>query len=133
MDQRRGRFITSEGTDGSGKTTQIRLLSDYLKAYHIPHTLTREPGGTPHAERLRSLLLKGSAHRWQPLTEALLMSATRQEHVTHLIHPTLAAGTWVLCDRFADSTLAYQGYGHELGAKKFKSSTPGLWKNFSQI
>ena len=106
-----GKFITLEG----GKTTQIKLLADALKAGGLDPIITREPGGSPAAEVIRSLLVEGAVDRWQPMTEALLNFAARLEHVQAIIEPALVAGRWVLCDRFADSTVAYQGYGHDLG------------------
>ena len=110
-----GKFITLEGGEGAGKTTQIKLLADALKAGGLDPIITREPGGSPAAEVIRSLLVEGAVDRWQPMTEALLNFAARLEHVQATIEPALAAGRWVLCDRFADSTVAYQGYGHDLG------------------
>ena len=110
-----GKFITLEGGEGAGKTTQIKLLGDALKAGGLDPIITREPGGSPAAEVIRSLLVEGAVDRWQPMTEALLNFAARLEHVRETIKPALAAGRWVLCDRFADSTVAYQGYGHDLG------------------
>ncbi len=109
------KFITLEGGEGAGKTTQIKLLADALKAGGLDPIITREPGGSPAAEVIRSLLVEGAVDRWQPMTEALLNFAARLEHVQATIEPALAAGRWVLCDRFADSTVAYQGYGHDLG------------------
>ena len=110
-----GKFITLEGGEGAGKTTQIKLLADALKAGGLAPIITREPGGSPAAEVIRSLLVEGAVDRWHPMTEALLNFAARLEHVQATIEPALAAGRWVLCDRFADSTVAYQGYGHDLG------------------
>ncbi len=110
-----GKFITLEGGEGAGKTTQIKLLADFLKAGGLDPIITREPGGSPAAEVIRSLLVEGAVDRWQPMTEALLNFAARLEHVRETIEPALTAGRWVLCDRFADSTVAYQGYGHDLG------------------
>lgn len=105
----RGRFITFEGGEGAGKSTQIRLLADYLRDGGVDVTITREPGGTPKAEHLREILLSGKIARLGPLAEAALFSAARIDHVDRLIEPTLARGGWVLSDRFADSTRAYQG------------------------
>ena len=110
-----GKFITFEGGEGAGKTTQIKLLADAFKAGGLNPIITREPGGSPAAEVIRSLLVEGAVDRWQPMTEALLNFAARLEHVQATIEPALVAGRWVLCDRFADSTVAYQGYGHDLG------------------
>jgi dTMP kinase len=106
----RGRFITLEGGEGAGKTTQAALLYEALGARGISVLRTREPGGAPGAELLRGILLDGSID-WAPRAETLLHFAARAEHVAKTIEPALAAGTWVVCDRFYDSTLAYQGYG----------------------
>lgn len=115
MNGRRGRFITLEGGEGAGKSSQLGLLADALrKAGHAVVT-TREPGGTPGAEEIRTLLVNGEAGRWDPMSELLLFAAARHEHVRQKIAPALARGEWVLCDRFANSTMAYQGYGHGLG------------------
>lgn len=105
-----GRFITLEGGEGAGKTTQVRLLAEALAARGLPVLRTREPGGAPGAEQLRDLLLRGTID-WSAPAEALLHFAARAEHVEKTIRPALAAGMWVVCDRFADSTMAYQGYG----------------------
>jgi dTMP kinase len=105
-----GRFITFEGGEGAGKSTQLRLLAQGLTAAGIPTLTTREPGGAPNAEFLRTMLLSGE-HDFAPLTETLLHVAARAEHVARTIRPALAAGQWVLCDRFFDSTDAYQGFG----------------------
>ena len=104
------RFITLEGGEGAGKSTQTRLLADALIELGLPVLRTREPGGSPGAETLRGLLLGGSID-WSAPAETLLHFAARAEHVEKTIRPALAAGMWVVCDRFYDSTLAYQGYG----------------------
>lgn len=106
----RGRFITLEGGEGAGKTTQSGLLADALCARGIPTLRTREPGGSPGAEILRTLLLSGQV-TWAPQAETLLHFAARADHVAHTVRPALEAGMWVVCDRFYDSTMAYQGYG----------------------
>jgi dTMP kinase len=108
-------FITFEGGEGSGKSTQIALLFDKLLQMNIEGVYYREPGGTTGAEEIRALLLQGEGERWTPITEALLMSAARADLVYKKIIPQLNKSTWVLCDRFTDSTMAYQGYGHQLG------------------
>jgi len=113
----RARFITFEGGEGSGKTNHSRRLADWLKAQGKDIVLTREPGGTPGAEEIRKLLVQGEAARWEPMTEALLHFAARRDHVAKVIQPALARGAWVISDRFVDSTVAYQGYGHRLGAE----------------
>lgn len=112
----RGRFITFEGGEGAGKSTQISLLADALGGQGLETLRTREPGGVPGAEEIRGLLVKGDVNRWTPMTEALLNYAARREHLDKAILPALDAGRWVICDRFADSTMAYQGYGHGLGS-----------------
>lgn len=111
----RGTFITLEGGEGSGKSTQIKLLAAGLGAAGLEVVVTREPGGAPGAEQIRALLVDGPAERWDPVTEALLHYAARREHLRRTVIPALDTGKWVLCDRFADSTMAYQGYGHGLG------------------
>jgi dTMP kinase len=111
----RGKFITLEGGEGAGKSTQAKLLGRGLGEAGQPTVVTREPGGAPGAEDIRGLLVTGAVGRWDPMSEALLHSAARHEHVTKTIQPALDSGTWVISDRFADSTMAYQGYGHGLG------------------
>lgn len=110
--QPRGRFVTFEGGEGSGKSTQIQLLADRLNAAKLRTITTREPGGSAGAEIVRHLLLSGMAKAFGPETESLLFAAARDDHVSQVIEPALAQGTWVLCDRFTDSTRVYQG---ELG------------------
>ena len=110
-----GKFISLEGGEGAGKTTQIKMLADTLRATGFDPVITREPGGAPGAEMIRSLLVEGDIDRWQPMTEALLHFAARLEHVRETIAPALEEGQWVVSDRFSDSTIAYQGYGHDLG------------------
>lgn len=112
-----GRLITFEGGEGAGKSTQVRLLAASLSDQGLDVLQTREPGGCPAAEEVRRLLVEGPADRWLPLSEAMLHSVARLEHLTRLVRPALEAGRWVLCDRFTDSTMAYQGYGHGLGAQ----------------
>ncbi|HRQ82539.1 MAG TPA: dTMP kinase [Azospirillaceae bacterium] len=109
--RRRGRFITLEGGEGAGKSTQARRLAEALAARGVDCLLTREPGGSPGAEEIRALLVNGEPGRWSPTTEALLLTAARRDHLERTVQPALAAGRWVVCDRFSDSTLAYQGYG----------------------
>jgi len=111
---KQGRFITFEGGEGSGKSTQIRRLSAALEKRAIPHIVTREPGGSPGAEEIRALVLKGDPARWNPLTEALLFYAARADHTERTIKPALAEGQWVICDRYSDSSYAYQGGGRGL-------------------
>ncbi|MFZ5669805.1 MAG: dTMP kinase [Pseudomonadota bacterium] len=107
----RGKFITFEGGEGTGKSTQSVVLTDRLTAAGRPAIRTREPGGSAGADELRRLLVEGGADRWSPLSETLMMNAARRDHLERTITPALEAGTWVVCDRFADSTRAYQGAG----------------------
>ena len=111
----RGKFITFEGGEGAGKSTQIALLAEALTRANLSVYTTREPGGSPGAEEIRKLLVTGAPDRWDAMTEALLHFAARRDHLRTVVQPRLEAGDWVLSDRFADSTLAYQGYGHGLG------------------
>jgi dTMP kinase len=113
----RGIFITFEGGEGAGKSTQLRVLREKLEKAGKTVVATREPGGTPGAEALRKLLVNGEAYEWDGLTETLLHFAARRDHVQKLIEPALNEGSWVLCDRFYDSTYAYQGYGHGIDLK----------------
>jgi dTMP kinase len=110
----RGRFITLEGGEGVGKSTQIKRLADILEERGFTVVMTREPGGTSGAEAIRALLLTGEQDRWNARTEALLFAAARADHVAKLILPALERGDWVLCDRFLDSSRAYQGGGGAL-------------------
>ena len=107
--KRRGRFITLEGGEGAGKSTQARRLADWLREKGVDVVLTREPGGSPRAELLRELLLSGRVKPFGPDAEALIFAIARADHVAETIAPELATGTWVICDRFIDSTRAYQG------------------------
>ncbi len=118
----RGSFITLEGGEGTGKSSQMPLLASALRAIGLEIVATREPGGAPGAEEIRKLLVNGEVGRWDPLSELLLYVAARREHVVRTIEPALARGAWVLCDRFADSTIAYQGYGHGLGREACESA-----------
>lgn len=105
----RGLFITFEGIDGSGKSTQARLLAEHMRAKGHDVVLTREPGGSPGAEEIRALVLQGDPDRWSAETEILLFTAARRDHLERTIEPALTAGKVVICDRFADSTRMYQG------------------------
>ena len=105
----RGMFLTFEGIDGSGKSTQARLLAEYLRREGREVVLTREPGGSDGAEEIRSLVLQGDPDRWSAETEILLFTAARRDHLERTIEPALTAGKVVICDRFADSTRMYQG------------------------
>ena len=128
------RLITFEGGEGAGKTTQITFLAERLQAAGQPVLVTREPGGTPEAEAVRSLLVEGDASRWDPMAETLLHLAARRQHLVRKILPALERGEWVLCDRFLDSTRAYQGAGQgvapavieSLAAPVMEGLEPGL-------
>lgn len=110
-----GRFITFEGGEGAGKSTQIRLLGEALEKTGHTVLQTREPGGSLGAEEIRSLLVTGDGDRWTGMTEVLLHFAARADHLERVVRPALKAGTWVLCDRFVDSSMAYQGIAQALG------------------
>jgi dTMP kinase len=107
-----GRFITLEGGEGAGKSTQIDRLKTWIESRGHAVVATREPGGSSGAEMVRKLLVEGPAERWDGTTEALLHFAARRDHLRTSVWPALEKGAWVVSDRFADSTLAYQGYGH---------------------
>ena len=111
------RFITLEGIEGAGKSTVAKFVLAYLARRQIPGRLTREPGGTPLAERIRQLVLERGAEPLSPVTETLLMFAARDLHLQHVIRPALARGEWVVCDRFTDATRAYQGSGRGVDAE----------------
>jgi dTMP kinase len=117
----RGRFISLEGGEGVGKSTQLRALADALRQRGIDVLITREPGGSEGAEKIRELLLTGSEDRWSPEAEALLFAAARADHVVKTIVPAVLAGKWVLSDRFVDSTLAYQGGAGGLGIEAVRA------------
>jgi len=110
-------FITFEGGEGTGKSTQAKILYDYLISNNIETVLTREPGGCEESEAIRQLLVKGSIDRWDRITEALLHNAARREHIKRVIQPSLLANKVVICDRFIDSTMAYQGQGQGVSHK----------------
>jgi len=114
-DAGRGLFISFEGGDGAGKSTQIGRLADHLRAKGRTVRITREPGGTDGAETIRKLLVEGAANRWDPMAEALMMYAARADHLARSIRPALQRGEIVITDRFADSTMAYQGIAGALG------------------
>ena len=117
----RGRFISLEGGEGVGKSTQLRALEKELRAKGIDLVVTREPGGSEGAEKIRDLLLTGSDERWSPKAEALLFAAARADHVDKVIGPAILEGKWVLSDRFVDSSLAYQGGAGNLGIEDVRS------------
>ena len=110
-----GRFITLEGGEGAGKSSQIQVVKDYLEARGIDVVVTREPGGTPVGQEIRNLLVSGDKDKWSPLSETLLILADRAAHLERVIRPALADGKYVVCDRFFDSTRAYQGIAGGLG------------------
>lgn len=131
---RPSRFIVFEGGEGAGKSTQVQHLAEALRARGEDVVTTREPGGSTGAEAIRSLLVSGDTARWSPETEVLLIYAARADHLDRTIRPALAKGHWVICDRFADSTMAYQGYGmgvdrawlEELRQRVVRDTEPGL-------
>lgn len=112
---RRGLFITIEGPDGSGKSTQIQKITEFFKERGETVVVTREPGGTPISEKIREIILDRNNQEMDPVTETLLYAASRSQHVSEVIRPSLEAGSHVVCDRFIDSSIAYQGYGRGLG------------------
>lgn len=114
---KKGIFISIEGPDGSGKSTQIENIKEYFKEKNIDIVFTREPGGTPISERIRDIILDINNKEMCDMTEALLYAASRAQHVEEVIKPALKSGKVVICDRFVDSSIAYQGYGRELGEK----------------
>jgi dTMP kinase len=111
----RGRFISLEGGEGAGKSTQLAALGAALEGRGLSVVLTREPGGSPNAEAIRALLLQGEEARWNPRAEALLFAAARADHIARTIRPAIERGQWVLSDRFVDSSMAYQGEAGGLG------------------
>jgi len=125
-----GKFITFEGGEGTGKSTQVALLAAALRAAGIDVVTTREPGGAPGAEEIRNLLVNGAVNRWTPMSEALLNNAARSEHLDKTVFPALKAGKWVISDRFADSTLAYQGYGHGVPRKALDDLSSAVLGDF---
>ena len=122
------RFITFEGGEGSGKSTQIKILKNKLSKKHKV-IITREPGGTTEAELIRKLLVKGKSNKWSGTTEVLLNFTARKDHVERIIIPSLKNGKWVLCDRFSDSTLAYQGYGRNVSENLIRNLNRSLINN----
>lgn len=132
-----GRFISFEGGEGAGKSTQITLLAENLNKAGQRVVITREPGGTPGAEAIRTLFVNGDPERWSPWAEACLINAARADHVERLIRPALARGAWVLCDRFVDSTRAYQGAGKGLDDAALcalhRQVTGDLWPDLTLV
>ena len=125
-----GKFITFEGGEGSGKTTQISLLQQFLKDRGIPTLTTREPGGSVGGEDIRELVVKGKPGRWDAHTEYLLLSASRRDHLVNTIWPALGNGTWVISDRYYHSSIAYQGAGHGLPINFIKTVYREIAGNF---
>jgi len=125
-----GKFITFEGGEGAGKTTQAKMLAEALEGAGIETLMTREPGGTFGAEAIRDLVLEGTSDRWSGMTELLLMYAARLDHVEKLIKPALERGVWVISDRFSDSSMAYQGYARELGPEKVRALHEAVMDGF---
>ena len=137
MTDKKGVFITFEGGEGVGKSTQVKILTQSLANKCINVIYTREPGGSEGAEDIRELLVKGGTDKWQPMTEALLHNAARAEHLKSKILPAINDGAWVVCDRYADSTLAYQGYGQGVDKQTLlelhKISTGDFWPDLTII
>ena len=125
-----GKFITFEGGEGAGKTTQAKMLAEALEGAGIETLMTREPGGTFGAEAIRDLVLEGTSDRWSGMTELLLMYAARLDHVEKLIKPALERGVWVISDRFSDSSMAYQGFARGLGADRVKAVHAAVMDGF---
>lgn len=126
-----GRFITLEGGEGTGKSTQVKRLAAALEARGIGVVTTREPGGSPGAEEIRKLMVEGEPGRWNPITETLLAYAARADHVARTIGPALTAGKWVISDRFSDSTFAYQGVGRGLDRETIRRIDSAVLDDFS--
>ena len=132
-----GRFITFEGGEGAGKSTQVALLGERLRAAGHDVIATREPGGAPGAIDIRRLLVEGTVDRWEPFSELLLHNAARHEHVQKTIAPALAAGKWVICDRFTDSTMAYQGHAQnvdrDMVARINRAAAGDVWPDLTIV
>ncbi len=132
-----GRLITLEGGEGAGKSTQAARLAERLRGAGFEVVVTREPGGTTGAEAVRALFVEGDTDRWSAAAEACLVNAARADHVERLIRPALGAGTWVVCDRYVDSTLAYQGAGKGLADSALRNlhhiATADLWPDLTLI
>jgi dTMP kinase len=124
------RFISIEGVEGVGKTTNLKFISEFFSQSGIPLYCTREPGGTPLAEQIRHLLLHNDSEKIDQMTELLLMFAARAQHVAHVIQPALERGEWVLCDRFTDSSFAYQGGGRGIAMETIEGLESLALKNF---
>ena len=127
----KGLFITFEGGEGTGKSTQAKILYDYFMSNNIKPVLTREPGGREEAEIIRNLLIKGSIDKWDNITEALLHNAARREHVKKIIKPSLLKNKIVICDRYVDSTMAYQGAGQKVNQKFLRDLIKEVTENIT--
>ena len=125
----KGKFITIEGCEGTGKSTQIKLLEKNLKK-KIKIKSTREPGGSFGAEQIRKLIFKSKKQSWSPITEALLHISARSDHLEKIIKPNLKRGIWIICDRFRDSTIAYQGYGNGLKLNVLEIMQDSIFNKF---
>ncbi len=125
-----GKFISFEGGEGSGKSTQLKLLTAAFEKSGLPFISTREPGGSVGGEKIRSLLVSGDVDAWDALTETLLFNAARADHITKLIKPAITSGKTVICDRFFDSTLVYQGIGKNLGKDFVKNLHKTIFADF---
>ena len=130
MSRSAGLFITLEGGEGTGKSTQIKYLKTYCENQGHEVVLTREPGGTPEAEKIRDLLVQRDGGQWTPMAEVMLLYAARSLNYTNLIKPALEAGKIVISDRFSDSTRAYQGYGHGLPLDKIEEIDQAVLEGF---
>ena len=126
-----GRFITLEGGEGTGKSTQVRRLAAALEARGLQTKITREPGGAPGAEEIRKLMVEGEPGRWNPITETLLAYAARADNVARTIGPALKEGRWVISDRFSDSTYAYQGVGRGLDRETIRRIDSAVLDDFA--
>ena len=128
--EKRGKFITFEGCEGCGKSTQVRLFNEYLTKHNIPHIFTREPGGEKISEEIRRILLDANNAEMTNECEALLYAASRVQHLSDRVEPALSAGKIVVCDRYVDSSLAYQGYGRGLGVDFVSGINAFALKNY---
>lgn len=128
-----GKMITFEGIEGVGKTTAVAFAASLLQKYHLPFVMTREPGGTVIAESIRQVLLEKQVEKMQDLTELLLMFAGRAQHWSQVIQPALAAGKWVLCDRFTDASYAYQGGGRGIAEEKIQALETLILGHFQPV
>lgn len=130
-------FISFEGIEGCGKTTQVELLAEFLSKRGIPYLVTREPGGTQLGKLIRQILLDPAHSEMEPLTELFLYAADRAQHIAQVIRPTLKASRWLICDRFGDATTVYQGYGRDQDLAFIQQlnemATQGLWPNLSLL